>query len=69
MTWRLIEIDDELLDRARTILGTHSVSATVERALELAGAADQGRDYVGALASLPELEPTPRTAAWDTGQR
>jgi len=33
MTKRLVEIDDELLDRARTVAGTETIKATVETAL------------------------------------
>jgi Arc/MetJ family transcription regulator len=33
MTKRLVEIDDELLDRARAVAGTETIKATVETAL------------------------------------
>jgi Arc/MetJ family transcription regulator len=33
MTKRLVEIDDELLARARTVAGTDTIRATVEAAL------------------------------------
>ena len=33
MTKRLVEIDDELLARARTVAGTDTIRATVETAL------------------------------------
>ena len=34
MTKRLVEIDDELLARARTVAGTDTIRATVETALK-----------------------------------
>lgn len=69
VTKRLIDIDDALLDRARRALGADSMSATVRQALERVSEADPGDAYLDALASLPDLDPTTRAAAWRTGQR
>lgn len=69
VTKRLIDIDDALLDRARRALGADSMSATVRQALERVSEADPGDAYLDALASLPDLDPTMRAAAWRTGQR
>ena len=33
MTKRLVDIDDDLLERARAVAGTHTMKATVEEAL------------------------------------
>lgn len=69
MTKRLIDIDDDLLDRARVALGADSISATVRQALEHVSEADPGAAYLDALAALPDLDPAHRSAAWRTGER
>lgn len=69
VTKRLIDIDDDLLDRARAALGTTSISATVRHALEHVSRADPGTAYLEALAALPELDSVDRAAAWRTAER
>lgn len=69
VTKRLIDIDDDLLDRARVALGTDSISATVRQALERVSQADPGASYLDALATLSDLDPTDRSAAWRTAER
>lgn len=69
VTKRLIDIDDDLLDRARVALGADSISATVRQALERVSEADPGAAYLDALAALPDLDPAHRPAAWRTGER
>lgn len=69
VTKRLIDIDDDLLDRARAALGTTSISATVRQALEQVSRTDPGTAYLEALAALPELDPTDRATAWRTAER
>lgn len=69
VTKRLIDIDDDLLDRARVALGAESISATVRQALERVSQADPGASYLDALAALSDLDPADRSAAWRTGER
>lgn len=69
VTKRLIDIDDDLLDRARVALGADSISATVRQALERVSQADPGASYLDALAALSDLDPADRSAAWRTGER
>lgn len=69
VTKRLIDIDDDLLDRARVALGAESISATVRQALERVSQADPGASYLDALATLSDLDPAERSAAWRTGER
>ena len=69
MTKRLIELDDDLLDRARSALGTSTITATVREALEVASSGDPGEQYIQLLASLPGLSPDLRDDAWRTGRR
>lgn len=69
VTKRLIDIDDDLLDRARVALGAESISATVRQALERVSQADPGESYLDALATLSDLDPADRSAAWRTGER
>jgi Arc/MetJ family transcription regulator len=64
VTKRLIEIDDDLLERARSATGSRTISDTVRRALEgvvAAGDPDRFDRLVGALA---EIEFGERDSAW-----
>jgi Arc/MetJ family transcription regulator len=51
MTKRLVDIDDDLLERARRTLGTGTMKETVNRALEEAAAAELRRRHAERLAS------------------
>ena len=67
VTKRLIDIDDELLERAGRELGTSGVSDTVRTALaHAAAAAARARQVAwlseGGLAELADAEP--RAAVW-----
>ena len=67
MTKRLIEVDDEKLDAVRELLGTHTLKATVDAALDEVLALDKRRRAlllergvdVAVLAN-----PAKRRAAW-----
>lgn len=67
MTKRLIEVDDEKLDAVRSLLGTHTLRATVDGAFDEVIALERRR---GALLAergveLDELaDPDARQAAW-----
>ena len=70
MTKRLIEIDDAKLDAVRTALGTTTMRATVDRALDeaLAAAArreqERSLDVAGALDVLGRADLGDRDDAW-----
>jgi Arc/MetJ family transcription regulator len=67
MTKRLVEIDDDVLDAARTALETRTIKGTVDRALRDAAAADARRRFlVRALADgLSDLrDPGVMADAW-----
>lgn len=70
MTKRLIEIDDAKLDAVRVALGTTTMRATVDRALDevLAAAAqreqERALDVVGALDVLGRAQLGDRDDAW-----
>lgn len=53
MTKRLVEIDDEVLEAARSALGTSTIKATVEEALRqvATGRAERLAAHLDALAS------------------
>jgi Arc/MetJ family transcription regulator len=60
---RLVEIDDEFLEAARTALGTSTIKATVNEALRLA--AGQRNDEVArALDVLAQSRWPDRSEAW-----
>lgn len=63
MTKRLIDIDDEELDRARARLGTRTIKDTVNTALRLA-AEERRAELADALATLADVEVTDREEAW-----
>jgi Arc/MetJ family transcription regulator len=67
VTKRLIDVDDNKLDAVRTLLGTKSLKATVDAALNEVLALDQRRRALLAergvdLAKL--ADPAARDAAW-----
>lgn len=63
MTKRLVDIDDDALDRARARLGTATIKDTVNQSLRLA-AADRARDVDDALDALTEVPLADRADAW-----
>lgn len=75
MTKRLIDIDDDLLERARLALGAPTMVATVREALHRVTDVDAGNSYVELLRSLTDLDPDPDpdpaagSAAWRVGGR
>jgi Arc/MetJ family transcription regulator len=68
MTKRLVDIDDEKLERVRALLGTSTLKATVDGALDEVLALDARRQSLlvhGALEPLdPMVDPEERRAAW-----
>lgn len=63
MTKRLVDIDDTLLDEARSQLGTSTIKDTVNEALRKAGAAREG-EVARALDVLGRAPWLPREEAW-----
>ncbi len=68
VTKRLVDIDDEKLERVRTLLGTATLKATVDGALDEVLALDARRRSLLAAQSLEPLDPLAdaeeRRAAW-----
>lgn len=67
MTKRLVEIDDELLDRARSATGAKTIRETVDRALREATAQSARRREIARLTDgfLSEFaDPAVRAGAW-----
>jgi Arc/MetJ family transcription regulator len=67
VTKRLIDVDDDKLEAVRTLLGTHTLKATVDEAFSEVLALDQRRRVLLAergadLAALSD--PDARRAAW-----
>ena len=63
MTKRLVDIDDDTLEAARSRLGTPTIKATVNEALRLAGAQRQ-TELAAALAVLAAADLADRDDAW-----
>lgn len=63
MTKRLVDIDDDALERARRALGTSTMRETVARALQLAAATEADRRS-DALDDLAGIEFADRQDAW-----
>jgi Arc/MetJ family transcription regulator len=63
MTKRLIDIDEDALDAARSQLGTATIKATVNEALRMAGSDRQEavRESMDVLANMPLFD---RDDAW-----
>ncbi len=67
MTKRLVDIDDQVLNDARGVLGTQTIKDTVGEALRRAVAAEARRRHVDYLAGggLPDLgDPEVMAGAW-----
>jgi Arc/MetJ family transcription regulator len=67
MTKRLIEVDDEKLDAVRSLLGTHTLKATVDGAFDEVIALERRRRALLAErgVKLDDLaDPNARQAAW-----
>ena len=56
MTKRLVDINDDLLDRAREILGAETMKATVNGALDELVRMDLRRQHAERLASMRGLD-------------
>lgn len=56
MTKRLVEIDDDLLARARTVAGTDTIRATVDAALRSLVDRDTGLRHVARLRTAGALD-------------
>lgn len=63
MAKRLVDIDDDLLDEARSQLGTSTIKDTVNEALRQAGAARR-RKVTRPLDALGKTTWAPRDDAW-----
>ena len=63
MTKRLVDIDEDALDAARSQLGTTTIKATVNQALRLAGSdrSEAVSDSMDVLAGIPHFD---RDDAW-----
>lgn len=67
MSKRLVDIDDDLLDEARTLLGATTMKETVNRSLESVVLTARRRDHADRLASMDGLdldEPQVMSGAW-----
>lgn len=65
MTKRLMELDDELVERAQEVLGTATMVDTVREALAQVVDGDLGKRYVALLRSLDDLsDPNVMSGAW-----
>jgi Arc/MetJ family transcription regulator len=67
MTKRLVDIDDDLLAEAATLLGTTTMKQTVNRSLEQVLLADRRRrhaDRLEAMRGLDLAKPRTMSGAW-----
>ena len=67
MTKRLVDIDDDLLERAQTLLGAATMKETVNRALQEVVDADLRRRHADRLFSMEGLDlddPDVMSGAW-----
>ena len=67
MSKRLVDIDDDLLDRATTVLGAATMKEAVNRSLEFVVLASQRRNHADRLAGMRNLDladPTVMAGAW-----
>ncbi len=61
----LVDVDDDVLERAKRHLGTPTIKATVNAALRLAsGGSAADADLTAAVATLASVEFEDRSAAW-----
>jgi len=63
MTKRLIDVDDDALDAARSRLGTRTIKDTVNEALREA-ARERSAELASALSTLSEADLDDRSTAW-----
>jgi len=64
---RLVDIDDDLLDEATTILGASTMKETVNRSLEAVVLADRRRRHADRLETMHNLDlakPKVMSGAW-----
>lgn len=67
MSKRLVDIDDELLDEATTILGAATMKEAVNRSLEMVVLASRRRRHADRLEAMRDLdlaEPKVMSGAW-----
>jgi len=67
MSKRLVDIDDDLLEEATTILGAATMKETVNRSLEAVVLAARRRRHADRLAQMRDLDladPTVMAGAW-----
>jgi Arc/MetJ family transcription regulator len=67
MSKRLVDIDDDLLDRATRVLGAGTMKETVNRSLEAVVNADRRRRHARRLRSMTSLDlddPDVMSGAW-----
>ncbi len=67
MSKRLVDIDDELLDEAATVLGAATMKETVNRSLEAVVLAARRRRHADRLEAMRELDlakPKVMSGAW-----
>lgn len=67
VTKRLVDIDDDLLDRARVVLGTATMKDTVNEALEEVVKLDLRRRHIERLIAMDGLDlddPDVMSGAW-----
>jgi Arc/MetJ family transcription regulator len=67
MSKRLVDIDDELLEQASSILGASTMKDTVNRSLEAVVLADRRRRHADRLEAMKGLDlhrPRVMSAAW-----
>ncbi|MEX2393338.1 MAG: type II toxin-antitoxin system VapB family antitoxin [Actinomycetota bacterium] len=72
MTKRLVDIDDDLLFRARDVLDARTIKETVNRALDECVRLELRRRLVDRLGSMKGLDlddPKVMARAWRTGRR
>jgi len=67
MSKRLVDIDDDLLEEASSILGTSTMKEAVNRSLEAVVLAERRRRHADRLEKMRDLdlaEPKVMSAAW-----
>lgn len=63
MTKRLIDVDDDALDAARSRLGTRTIKDTVNEALRGAGE-QRTAELASAMSALADMDLDDRSTAW-----
>jgi Arc/MetJ family transcription regulator len=72
MTKRLVDIDDDLLERAQEVLGSRTIKETVNRALDETVRLELRRRLIDRLSRMEGLDlddPEVMKGAWRTGGR